>query len=146
MPKDAIASQEVKVGSAIIQNSAGTAGVVSGATLEVASSISAAELAADSVASSELAESLMGTGSPPAFGNSMLFGTETGMTGSPNLTGYIVFGNKFESAPKVIANMAGGADTLSVANVTTGSFEVTAATAATYSGACTWIAVGSGAW
>ena len=69
----------------------------------------------------------------------------TAITGSPKATGWIKFGESFNSAPVVLANLDNGASELSVASVNAGSFKVTAVTAGTYSGNVLWIALGSGA-
>jgi len=87
---------------------------------------------------------MVGVGSPPAFSNKILAG-KTAITGSPNASGYVVFGETFNSVPNTIfANLDTGASELSIANITTGSFQANAVTAGTFSGNVLWLAVGSG--
>jgi len=130
---DGIASGQIRAADVNLTGSLIT-DIMSGANLQVGQTISSAEL--------EYGQ--LGTGSPPTLGLSELTDS-TAIVGSPNASGYIVFGNTFESAPDtIVATLDTGASALSIANVTTGSFEATAVTAGTYSGNVAWIAIGSG--
>jgi hypothetical protein len=137
--EDGLASGHIKAADITLTGSLITP-IGSVATLQAGETIAAAEIEAGAIGTSE--QAFVGTGSPPAYDRRVLIDT-TAAVGSPNLTGYVVFGETFGAAPDIAAWLDTGASALSVANITTGSFEATAVTAGTFSGNVVWLASGS---
>jgi len=106
-------------------------GTLSGATLEVAESVSAAEISANAIGTSE--QAFVGTGSPPVYASRILHGNDT----IPAATSkWIVFGDKFLGTPDVVI---GGDAAVTITDIGTGSFLASGAASTEF---C-WVALGS---
>lgn len=140
--KDGLPSLEIHTATLSGNTVEGTSAVFGageiGATELASSSVTTAKIASEAVTSPK--QAVISTGSPPAYGNIVRFGTGATSAGSVL---WAVYGDAFKASPNVVVSSQGDtALTVSVGSIGTGSFLAISQGGASVN--FNWIACGSG--